>query len=89
LKKRLIDAGLLENRCERCGLTDWRGEPLGLELHHKNGDGKDNRLPNLEILCPNCHAQTDSWGGRNAHRKSERHLKLVPPPAESDEEEVG
>jgi DNA-binding CsgD family transcriptional regulator len=89
LKKRLIGAGLIEERCERCGLTDWQGKPLGLELHHKNGDGTDNRLPNLEILCPNCHAQTDTWGGRNAHKRPERHLKLVPPVAESDEEEVG
>jgi 5-methylcytosine-specific restriction endonuclease McrA len=89
LKKRLIDAGLIEKRCERCGLTDWRGEPLGLELHHKNGDGTDNRLPNLELLCPNCHAQTDTWGGRNAHKLPERHLKLVEPLVESDEEDVG
>jgi DNA-binding CsgD family transcriptional regulator len=89
LKKRLIDAGLMENRCEGCGLTDWHGEPLGLELHHKNGDGTDNRLPNLEILCPNCHAQTDTWGGRNANKRPERHLKLVPPLPESDQEEVG
>jgi 5-methylcytosine-specific restriction endonuclease McrA len=89
LKSRLISAGLKEERCERCGLTDWRGKPLGLQLHHKNGVGDDNRLPNLEILCPNCHAQTDTWGGRNGHRKPERHLKLVPPPADSDQEEVG
>jgi 5-methylcytosine-specific restriction endonuclease McrA len=65
VKNRLLRLGLLENRCSRCGLTDWLGAPLGLELHHINGDGKDNRLENLTILCPNCHAQTDTWGGRN------------------------
>ena len=89
LKGRLFAASLKEKRCERCGLTEWRGKPVGLQLHHKNGDGTDNRLPNLEILCPNCHAQTDNWGGRNGHRKPERHLKLVPPVAESAAEEVG
>lgn len=65
LKTRLFRLGLKEQRCEDCGLTDWRGRPIGLELHHVNGDGHDNRLENLQILRPNCHAQTDNWGGRN------------------------
>ena len=65
LKQRLLAAGLKENRCERCGLTEWNGEPLNMQLHHRNGKGKDNRLENIEFLCPNCHAQTPSWGGRN------------------------
>lgn len=69
LKHRLIKAGLKENRCERCGITDWMGEPLNMALHHINGDGLDNRLGNLCLLCPNCHAQTDNYGGRNGHRK--------------------
>lgn len=66
LKKRLVRAGLLRNHCQRCGITDWNGEPLSLELHHLNGVGQDNRLENLTLLCPNCHSQTDSWGGRNS-----------------------
>ncbi len=70
LKKRLLKAGLLANRCDRCDLADWLGEPLSLELHHINGDGQDNRLENLALLCPNCHSQTDSWGGRNSRRRS-------------------
>ena len=52
-------------RCEECGLSEWRGKALSLELHHVNGDGLDNRLENLVLLCPNCHSQTDTWGGRN------------------------
>jgi DNA-binding CsgD family transcriptional regulator/predicted DNA-binding protein (UPF0251 family) len=47
LKQRLITAGLKENRCERCGITHWEGELLSMQLHHKNGDGLDNRLTNL------------------------------------------
>lgn len=62
LKKRLYVAGLKEPKCEGCGLTDWRGQPLTLDLEHKNGDHFDNRLENLEILCPNCHRQTKTWG---------------------------
>jgi 5-methylcytosine-specific restriction endonuclease McrA len=71
LKRRLIRAGLKEDRCERCGNTDWLGEPLSMELHHANGDRHDNRLFNLEMLCPNCHSQTETWGGRNGHRRKD------------------
>jgi DNA-binding transcriptional ArsR family regulator len=65
LRLRLLVDGLKDARCERCGLTEWLGEPAPLQLHHVNGDGRDNRVENLQILCPNCHSQTDSWGGRN------------------------
>jgi AcrR family transcriptional regulator len=68
LKARLIEAGLKENRCERCGIAEWLGAPLGMQLHHINGSGKDNRLENISFLCPNCHAQTVNWGGRNVRR---------------------
>jgi Zn finger protein HypA/HybF involved in hydrogenase expression len=66
LKRRLIEAGLKEDRCEECGIAEWRGQPITLALHHCNGVGRDNRLENLAILCPNCHSQTENFGGRNA-----------------------
>jgi 5-methylcytosine-specific restriction endonuclease McrA len=65
VKSRLVRLGLLLEACAICSATEWLGRPLSLELHHINGDGKDNRLENLQLLCPNCHSQTDSWGGRN------------------------
>ncbi|MEA2294083.1 MAG: hypothetical protein QOE86_1722 [Solirubrobacteraceae bacterium] len=68
IRMRLISGGHKEARCEACGLDEWRGEPMPLQLHHVNGDGEDNRLENLQILCPNCHALTDTWGGRNKRR---------------------
>jgi transposase-like protein len=68
LKRRLIDAGLKEDRCERCGISEWQGRPLMMELHHRNGRKNDNRLRNLELLCGNCHSQTHTWGGRNVRR---------------------
>jgi transposase-like protein len=65
LKQRLLAEGLKENRCERCGIESWLGGPLSMALHHVNGDGLDNRLENLALLCPNCHAQTPNFSGRN------------------------
>lgn len=68
LKKRLLMEGIKENRCEECGLSEWLGRPLSMALHHVNGDGRDNRLPNLQLLCPNCHSQTDNFSGRGRKR---------------------
>jgi hypothetical protein len=69
LKQRLLKCGVKENRCEQCGISEWQGKPLNMHLHHINGDGLDNRLENLELLCANCHSQTDTYGGRNGHRR--------------------
>ena len=65
LKLRLISGGLKASRCERCGIESWQGHPLTLALHHVNGQRDDNRLENLELLCPNCHSQTENFAGRN------------------------
>lgn len=65
LKKRLIEAGLKEERCEICGVgNEWNGKPLTLQIHHINGNHRDNRIDNLQILCPNCHSQTVNYKGR-------------------------
>ena len=89
LKARLLREGLKNNRWEICGISTWRGRPLSMQFHHINGDGSDNRLENIQFLCANCHSQTDTYGGRSGHRKPERHLKLVEPVDEIDEEDVG
>jgi hypothetical protein len=89
LKRRLLSEGLKENRCEICGITRWMGRPINMQLHHKNGDGSDNRLENIQFLCGNCHSQTDTYGGRNGHRRPDRHLRLVEPPQDDDAVESG
>jgi DNA-binding CsgD family transcriptional regulator len=68
VKQRLFDAGLKARRCESCALTEWKGIPIPLALHHINGDRHDNRLENLRLLCGNCHSLTDTYAGRNGRR---------------------
>lgn len=65
LKMRLLNAGLLEYKCYNCGISEWHDRRLSLELHHVDGNGMNNRLENLQLLCPNCHSQTKTWGGKN------------------------
>ncbi len=65
LIKRLFDSNLKEYKCEHCGNTEWMGYPIPLELHHINGIHTDNRIENLQVLCPNCHALTDNYRGKN------------------------
>lgn len=70
LKKRLIKAGLKENKCEICGCGK-SGDEVVLELHHINGDHYDNRLENLQILCPNCHSKTPNFKNRGGSNTTE------------------
>lgn len=65
LKNKLLREGVKEHKCECCQRTEWNGKPIPLELHHINGDNSDNRIENIQILCPNCHAQTETYRGRN------------------------
>lgn len=58
IRRCLIYHGLKEYKCEKCGqLPFWEDADLTIELHHKNKNPKDNRLGNLQFLCPNCHTQ--------------------------------
>ncbi|WP_156176110.1 HNH endonuclease [Hymenobacter terrenus] len=72
LRKRLLKEKLKEHRCENCGLQEWQAQPIPLELHHLNGLNNDHRLQNLQLLCPNCHAQTNSYRGKNQLKRSAR-----------------
>lgn len=60
-RKRLIEEGIKEERCECCGLSTWMGKPIPLELHHKDFNHYNNSLDNLQILCSNCHMQAHNY----------------------------
>lgn len=65
LKKRLIKSGLKLNVCEECGISEWNGKPINMELHHIDGNNKNHSLENLKMLCPNCHSQTETFRAKN------------------------
>jgi hypothetical protein len=65
LRGRLLKEGVKRHQCENCGLTEWYGQLIPLELHHCNGINNDHRLANLRLLCPNCRALTDNYWGKN------------------------
>ncbi len=71
IKRHLLRAGIIINRCDWCGLTEWRGRPLSIQIDHVNGIRDDHRVENLRMLCPNCHSQTDTFAARN-QKKSPR-----------------
>lgn len=58
--------------CNRCGLSEWLGEKLTLEMDHKDGFSENNKRENLECLCPNCHSLTPTWRGRNKRSSSKK-----------------
>lgn len=69
LRERLIAGGLLARRCAGCGITEWQGRSAPLQLDHVDGDPTNNLLANLRLLCPNCHALTATYCGRNIGRR--------------------
>ena len=57
-------------KCEKCGRTEWEGQQIPLCVHHIDGNHINNQIENLQVLCPNCHAQTDNYCGRNKNKRS-------------------
>lgn len=73
--KLLITRG---GKCERCGISEWMGSPISLEVDHKDGDHYNNSDENLVLLCPNCHSQTPTFRGRNHRRHITTRFESLP-----------
>ena len=54
-----------DNSCSVCGISEWEGKIIILEIDHINGIRMENYLSNVRLLCPNCHSQTSTFKGRN------------------------
>ena len=67
-RRRLLREGVFERRCGRCKGDEWMGEVMPLELHHVDGNRSNNAPSNLILLCPNCHALTATYRGKNKKR---------------------
>jgi Zn finger protein HypA/HybF involved in hydrogenase expression len=68
LKRYLLESSIFEAKCVSCGLFSWLNEPIPLELDHIDGDNTNNELSNLRLLCPNCHAKTPTYRGKNKRK---------------------
>lgn len=64
LRRAMIDSGV-EYHCDICKLKEWQGKNIVIEVHHIDGDNLNNKLDNLQFLCPNCHSQTDNFRVKN------------------------
>lgn len=71
LYKKLIESGR-EEKCEICGVSAWQNQLITLQVHHKDGNPKNNDFSNLQILCPNCHSQTDNYCAKNRKNLKEK-----------------
>lgn len=65
------------NTCTGCGLSEWKNQPITLEVEHIDGCGTNNVESNLTLLCPNCHSQTPTYKSKNRgngrHSRRERY----------------
>lgn len=56
---------------------DWNSDikPV-LELHHIDGNHKNNTIDNCILLCPNCHSLTDNYKFKKSHKSTRQYRKL-------------
>jgi hypothetical protein len=70
LKRRILKEDVLQYRCKICGISDWNGQTISLELDHIDGNSRNHKLNNLRLICPNCHSQTSTFRAKNKSKKN-------------------
>lgn len=70
LRLKILKAKLKKHECENCKLSKWLDNDIPLELHHIDGNSKNHRFSNLQLLCPNCHTLTDNYKSKNIKKKA-------------------
>lgn len=71
LLKKLLETGR-NYECEICHIKDWNNKDLCLHVHHIDGNPQNNDVSNLQLLCPNCHSQTENWCAKNIKREKQK-----------------
>ena len=67
------------NQCEKCGwheINPITGK-IPLQIHHIDGDCTNNKIENLQLLCPNCHSLTETFGSLNENSKRFHRKKIL------------
>ena len=66
-------------KCQKCGFEGYN-EKTGnsiLQVHHIDGDCGNNKIENLQILCPNCHAMTENYMALNKGKSSRKKRYII------------
>lgn len=78
IREKLIIEGYKDAVCEQCRRREWMNVPIPLELHHIDGDHSNVSIDNFQLLCPNCHALTPNYRGRNIRKEQIQKISSAP-----------
>lgn len=63
--------------CEVCKNSTWNGLQIALEIDHLDGNSDNDSRENLRAICPNCHAQTPNFRGKNKGKRGSKRRKAM------------